>query len=76
MTATAKVATSIKSTEVIKSLRESAFKMNFYTSFQQPFLVEQSGFKAGYVPVTASKEVPKKLMHTPQQVIAFGGIRE
>lgn len=50
MDATAKVTTSIKSTESV--------------------------FKAGYAPVAASKEVPKKLMHTPQQVIAFGGIRE
>jgi hypothetical protein len=31
---------------------------------------------AGYVPVNASKDGVKEGMHTPQQVIAFGGIRQ
>jgi hypothetical protein len=76
MSAIVAVATSVKSTEVLKSSCEAAFNLNVDTSLQQSLLDEQSGFKAGYVPVTVSKEVSKKPMHTPQQVIAFGGIRE
>jgi hypothetical protein len=76
MAATTFATTSIKSTKVLSSPYNSVSTLHLDTTSRHDMMDKQGVGMAGYVPVNASKDGVKEGMHTPQQVIAFGGIRQ
>jgi hypothetical protein len=68
--------TSITMTQVTKPPADFVLNMNFDKDYQHNVLDEQNAVKSGYAPAAASKKVSTEFMHTPQQVIEFGWIRE